>query len=193
MTQLATRERLLEGTLTCVRTAGVAGTTSRDIAAAAGTNLQAITYHFGSKDDLVAAALLRAITDRLDPALEILRRDMEPGERMTAAVQALQVAFESARPDLAVYLEALLHAGRSTTLRAALSELLGELRAFLTDQIAELRRNGYVPDWVDPPAMALLLLSIADGIALHSVLEPDVMDPGAVMAQAVQLLLSARA
>jgi AcrR family transcriptional regulator len=193
MTQMATREKLLEGTLNCVRERGVAGTTSRDIAAAAGTNLQAITYHFGSKDDLVAAALLRAITDRLEPALEILRRDMEPGERMAAAVQALQVAFEATRPDLAVYLEALLHAGRSATLQAALCDLLAELRGFLTEQIAELKADGYVPEWVDPPAMALLLLSIADGIALHSVLEPDVMDPGAVMSQAVQLLLSARA
>jgi hypothetical protein len=78
-------------------------------------------------------------------------------------------------------------------LQAALRDLLAELRGFLTEQIAGLKADGYVPEWVDPPAMALLLLSIADGIALHSVLEPDVMDPGAVMSQAVQLLLSARA
>ena len=176
-----------------IRRNGVAGATSRDIAATAGTNLQAITYHFGSKDELVAQALLRAITDRLDPALEILRRDMDPAERMTSAVQALQAAFEAAQPDLAVYLDALVHAGRSPTIRAALGDLLGELRGFLTDQIADLKSDGYVPDWVDPPAMALLLLSIADGIALHSVLEPDVMDHRAVMGQALQLLLSARA
>ena len=193
MTPAATRDKLLAGTLDVVRASGVAGATSRDIAAAAGTNLQAITYHFGSKDELVAQALLLAITERLEPALEILRRDMDPAERMTAAVQALQAAFEAARPDVAVYLEALLHAGRSPTMRGALSDVLAEIRGFLTTQIAGLREDGYVPSWVDPPAMALLLVSIADGIALHSVLEPDVMDHRAVTAQALQLLLSARA
>ena len=185
--------RLLAAAVDSIRRNGVAGATSRDIAATAGTNLQAITYHFGSKDELVAQALLQAITERLEPALDILRRDMEPGERMTNAVQALQVAFETARPDLAVYLDALVQAGRSPTMRAALGDLLVELRTFLTNQIAELKSDGYVPEWVDPPAMALLLLSIADGIALHSVLEPDVMDHRAVMGQALQLLLSARA
>lgn len=185
--------RLLEAAVDSIRRNGVAGATSRDIAATAGTNLQAITYHFGSKDELVAQALLRAITERLEPALDILRRDMDPAERMTSAVQALQLAFEAAQPDLAVYLDALVHAGRSPSLRAALVDLLAELRGFLSDQIADLKSDGYVPDWVDPPAMALLLLSIADGIALHSVLEPDVMDHRAVMGQALQLLLSARA
>ena len=192
MTQPSTRDRLLTAARRCVRKKGVAATTSRDIAAAARTNLQAITYHFGSKDDLVAEAVLGVITDRLEPALAILRRDMEPGERMTAAVAALEASFGAARDDVAVYVEALLHARRQPTVGARLDELLGELRGFLTSQLADLRDDGYVPTWVDPAAMALLLLSIADGIALHSVLEPDVMDHRAVMSQAVQLLLAAR-
>ena len=193
MTPSSTRERLLAGTLACVRGRGVAATTSRDIAAAAGTNLQAITYHFGSKDELLGEAVLAVITERLAPALEILRQDMDPAARMAAAVSALQTSFEASRQDLAVYIEALLHARRTSALGSQLDAVIGEVREFLTAQIGELKADGYVPVWVDPPAMALLLLSIADGIALHSVLEPDVMDHRAVMDQALQLLLSARA
>ena len=193
MTPSVTRGRLLAGTLASLRDRGLAATTSRDIAAAAGTNLQAITYHFGSKDELVGEAVLTVITERLTPALEVLRQDIDPAERMTAAVRALQSSFEASREDLAVYIEALLHAQRAPSLRTRFDAVIGEVRNFLTTQIAELKTDGYVPDWVEPGAMALLLMSIADGIALHAVLEPDVMDHNAVAQQALQLLLSARA
>ena len=57
----STRSRLIEATITSLRTKGVAGLTSREIAGAADVNLQAITYHFGSKDSLVAAALTELV------------------------------------------------------------------------------------------------------------------------------------
>jgi hypothetical protein len=40
--------------------------------------------------------------------------------------------------------------------------------------------------------MAHLLVALADGIALHAVLQPDAVDPDAVVAQALALLLAAR-
>jgi AcrR family transcriptional regulator len=53
--------------LACLRERGVAGTTSREIAAPGGVNLAAITYHFGSKDEFVARALLHAVRKWLSP------------------------------------------------------------------------------------------------------------------------------
>src|SRR5262245_7221419 len=51
------RDRLVDATRACVRARGVADTSSRLIAETADANLGAITYYFGSKDELVAAAL----------------------------------------------------------------------------------------------------------------------------------------
>jgi AcrR family transcriptional regulator len=188
-----TERRLLEATRDCLRRLGLRGTTSRAIAAAAGVNLGAITYHFGSKDELVARSLLDAIKGWVSPALEILRRDMDPAERMLAAVMALRTTFEEARETLPVYLEALVAASRHDTLRRGAEELLGEVRGFLAAQVGELQALGYIPEWVQPQAMASLLVSTADGIALHSMLEPNAVDADAVAAQAIQLLLAARA
>ena len=56
-----TAQALLAATRTCVGRKGLATTTSRDITAEAGANLAAITYHFGSKDRLVADALLEEL------------------------------------------------------------------------------------------------------------------------------------
>src|SRR5437867_1012653 len=89
----ATRRRLVEGALTVLARRGLHGPTSREIATASGVNLAGITYHFGSKDELVAQALLQAIRGWLAPALDILRGDGHPALRMIGAVQALQEAF----------------------------------------------------------------------------------------------------
>src|SRR5207247_7271989 len=84
-----TRDRLIAGTLATLKANGLAGTTSRAIAAASGVNLGGITYHFGSKDELVAQALLEAIRSWMQPALDALRRDAPATVRMMEAVGAL--------------------------------------------------------------------------------------------------------
>jgi len=188
----STEARLLAAAGDCLRRLGLRGTTSRAIAAAAGANLGAITYHFGSKDELVAQAMLASIRDWVAPALAVLRRDMDPAERMLEAVRQLQASYDRARDLLPVYLEALVAAPRHDTLRRGAEQILGEVRGFLEAQVGELQSLGYLPAWVEPGAMAALLVSTADGIALHASLEPGAVDPSAVAAQAVQLLLAAR-
>ena len=51
---------------------------------------------------------------------------------------------------------------------------------------------GFLPEWVVPEQMAMLLIATADGLALHAAVEPDAVDPGAVAPQVIQMLLSAR-
>jgi AcrR family transcriptional regulator len=188
-----TPARLISGTLRTLKARGLAGTTSRAIASESHVNLGGITYHFGSKDELVAQALLVAIRGWIDPALEALNRDAPAAVRMMEAVRALQDSFERARDLLPVYLEALIHANRSDSLRRGVVELLDELRGFLADQITELRGTGFLPEWVDPRAMASLLLATADGLSLHAAMDPQSVDQQAVAAQAVQVLLAVSA
>jgi len=51
------RRRLLDATVELVGTGGPQTATSRGIASAAGENLAAITYYFGSKEELLAEAM----------------------------------------------------------------------------------------------------------------------------------------
>lgn len=166
---------------------GLAGATSRAIAGEAGTNLQAIVYHYGSKDALVSAALVTGIRRWLEPALAILRRDMDPVRRMLEAVKELNEAFERAREDMPVYLEALAAARRDEQVALGLRMVLDEVHGFIRDQIADLKRKRIVPRWVDPDAMATLQLAAADGLAIHATLDPG-MDHAAVAGQATKML-----
>ncbi len=187
-----TEAHLIEGTLDCLRRLGLRGTTSRAIAAASGANLGAITYHFGSKDELLAQALLRTIRSWIEPALAVLRQDMDPALRLMAAIDQLRTTFGQAREMLPVYLEALLAASRSETLQRGVQEIMTEVRTFLSAQLVEQKDAGYLPGWVDPDSMAALLVATADGLGLHAVLDPESVDIDQVGSQAVQLLLASR-
>jgi AcrR family transcriptional regulator len=188
----ATRAALVEAALACLAELGPAATTSRAIARRAGANLAAITYHFGSKDALVAEASLTSVRRWLEPVLAVLRSHDEPTARTVRAVAALQSSLGEARATLPLHLGALATAPHNPALKAGLDELLAEVHQLLAAQIAEQVDSGYLPPWVAPDAMAHLLVALADGIAFHAVLQPDAVDPDAVVAQALALLLAAR-
>ncbi|GII23836.1 TetR/AcrR family transcriptional regulator [Planosporangium mesophilum] len=60
-----TKQRLLNGALAAIREHGIAGVSARTIAAAAGVNQALVFYHFGSVDDLLAAACTTSTAARV--------------------------------------------------------------------------------------------------------------------------------
>ncbi|MEV0152968.1 TetR/AcrR family transcriptional regulator [Micromonospora sp. NPDC050686] len=60
-----TKQRLLDGTLAAIRQHGIAGVSARTIAAAAGVNQALVFYHFGSVDELLAAACRAGTAERV--------------------------------------------------------------------------------------------------------------------------------
>ena len=188
-----TRERLIQASLELLAKGGLPAATSRAITTRSGTNLQAITYHFGSKDELVSEALLRAFRTWVEPARAVLSSDQDPVTRMIGAIQSLQESFERAKPILPVYLEALLHSRSSRKLRTGVRSILRELHTLLVEEISGLRSAEFLPAWIEPEAMATLLLASADGIALHAAIDVTPVDHHAVASQVMQLLLAARA
>jgi AcrR family transcriptional regulator len=186
-----TRRQLLDAARRCVREKGLAGATSREITAAAGANLAAITYHFGSKDDLLAEALFEEIVRRVEPALAHLEAQADPVAGMLDAVRELLAEFERAKRDTLVYLEALLVAARDARYRRRALELHRAVGRRLTDLIIRLREDAIVPTWVDPKAMAALVLAVANGIALQTQLDPSGPGHDALAGQFAGLLVAA--
>jgi AcrR family transcriptional regulator len=186
----ATRTKLLDATVGSLRAKGVSGLTSREIAGAAGVNLQAITYHYGSKDSLVAAALTEVVHARLDPVREALEGDGDPAERLFAALSTIRTAFAVGRDDLAVYADAVAAASTNDELARSLGDLHDSLRTYLAELIEQMQRDGYIQGWVQPAPMATLLIAIGDGLATHARYgDPDV---DGVLDQVALLLLAAR-
>ena len=187
-----TRQRLLEAARHCLADKGLAQTTSRHIAGAAGANLASITYHFGSKDELVAAALLEGLQEWLAPTIDVLAGDGDPVARTTVAIQTLIATFDQRRADAPAYLEALLQAPRMEPLRRALLSLWSDLRRLLADQMEQMQRDGLLPQWVQPEAMASLFIAVANGLAVQVTIDDDGPGLTQMAGQFGGLLLAAR-
>lgn len=186
-----TAERLLAATRACIAEQGVAGATSREIATAAGTNLQAITYHYGSKDRLVARALVETVREWVEPALDVMAAPGDPATQMLSAVQALTERFERRRVDAPALLEALALAPRMPELRTAVLDLWSDLRRQLATHLTALRADGHVGAWVDPDTMATLLVAVANGLVLQVTVDRLGPSMPQLSAQFAQLLLAA--
>jgi AcrR family transcriptional regulator len=190
-TAASTRQDLLTAARLCVRRHGLAGASSREITQAANANLAAITYYFGSKDDLIAEALFEELERRVQPALDMLAESGPAAVRLLAVVQILSEEFERSRKDTLVYFEALMLAARDQRYRRNALKLYRALRGRLSGVIADLQAEGVVPAWVSPDPMAALILSVANGIALQSQLDPTGPGHHAISAEFAQLLLAA--
>src|SRR4030081_955691 len=87
-------QRLLAAAIDHFGQKGLEGASTRAIAAAAGTTMSSITYHYGGKEGLYLAAARRIadqMGERLDPALdssEELSRQGPPREAAALAVLA---------------------------------------------------------------------------------------------------------
>jgi AcrR family transcriptional regulator len=94
----STSDRILDAAERLFAQNGFAGTSLRDITAAAGANVAAVNYHFGSKEEMLRAVLTRIVEPANRARLELLERaeaDAAPGP---PDVEAILRAFIG--PDL---------------------------------------------------------------------------------------------
>lgn len=108
------------------------------------------------------------------------------------AVQTLVTTFEAHRDDLGLYLEALAQAPRMAPVGEALVDLWHDLQDLLAAQIGEMKEAGELAAGVDPPAMAALLVAVANGLAVQVAIDPRGPSLAAMAAQFSVLLVEAR-
>jgi AcrR family transcriptional regulator len=186
------RDRLVDAAGSLIAERGASAATSRAISERAGENLGSITYYFGSKDALVSETLIRQARGLLQPVLDELAGDRPPAEKLLAAVRVLTTIVAERRDQLPGYLECLAQSPHDEGLASALRDLSRDLRRELAADMTRQRDDGQIPGWVDPAAMASLIVALATGVVAEVVTDPDVTDPGAIGSQFAALLLAAR-
>lgn len=186
------RQRLVDAARAVVTDNGVAAATSRAITDRAGENLASITYYFGSKDALVSAALVREARTLLQPVLDVLGGEEPPHTRLLAAVQMLTRIVHERGDHLTAYLDCLSRSVRDEHVATEVRSLWRGLQHHLTDDMARQRDAGLIPAWVDPPAMAALIVALANGVATAVAVDPETTDTAAIGQQFASLLLAAR-
>jgi AcrR family transcriptional regulator len=149
-----TRAALLEEARKLFACRGYAGASVRAITAAAGANLGAVTYHFGSKMALYHEVLGSIWAQACETAERESRADAPALDRIEAIVRAV-FATVASRPDVGpLFLRELAEPGEvPPPVRAQVGRLAGTLRALITE--------GQADGSIVPGDAQLMVLSIA--------------------------------
>jgi AcrR family transcriptional regulator len=171
--QPSNRSHLIEGTLRCLERLPPERVTARAIAAESGANLASITYHFGSKDNLVTEAVILGLDRWLDEVTARLG-DLTP-DTPQARFQAAGEAIEETRRRHAglarTFLAALAKAQHDPRVRQLLAAGFRRTRAPLADLL------GLGADTAGRDA-AGLVLALFNGQLFQALLDPSLAIEG---------------
>jgi len=189
----STPDRLQAAAWAIVRSEGVAAATSRRVTEAAGANLAAITYHFGSKDALIGAAVveqLRSWTAPLTQALATPEGDVSAHDAAVAgAVAGILQRFAIDRADIDAIVTLVLTRPQLPGVRDATASWLAELRSVATAAMVRQQAAGLVPADVTPVAMAGVFTAFALGLVAQANIDPAAPDVATVVAEFLSLLV----
>jgi AcrR family transcriptional regulator len=184
--QRSNRSVLLEGTLRCVERLPPGRVTARAIAEESGANLASIVYHFGSKDELVTAAVIEGLDRWLADIASGLEEagTQEPAVRVRRAFETIEATRERHQGLARNFLGALARAPHEPRIRELLAEGFQRSRPTVAAIL------GLGDDQAGEDA-AGLLLAMFDGLLIQALLDPSLAIEGRRMQRAQSRLREA--
>jgi AcrR family transcriptional regulator len=171
-----TRARLIDGSLTALRTHGIAGVSARTIAKAAGVNQALVFYHFGTVDQLLAEACRSATQARVAAyrhrfaAVTSMRELLDVGRDLHAQ--------ERAEGNVGVLAQLLAGAQSDPGLAPAIADALALWTAEIERVIVRLLARSPIADLADPAGLARAVSAAFVGLELFE----GVDEPGTASA-----------
>ncbi len=162
------RRRIIETCLDVIAERGVAGTSHRTVAAAAGVPLGSMTYHFAGMDDLLHeafASFTRTVIDRFE-------RRMAAATDLAAARQAV----------LALITADVFASNRDLVLTHELYTLAARNPAFRDLTNAWMRSSRTALERHFDPTTTRILDALIEGLTIHRALDTEPQDPQIVQA-----------
>ncbi|MDB5592272.1 TetR/AcrR family transcriptional regulator [Enterovirga sp.] len=164
------KTRILDAAERCFVREGFHKATMQDIAAEAGMSAGNLYRTFPSKDALVEGLCER---DRRDVAADFAAFDGD-GDFMANFVALGRKHFEDEPRDKAVLcLQIWAEAARSPAVAGHAAAFAEDVTARLTELLDKARAEGRVHPGVDPRAVALLIMTLADGLLVRRAVVPS--------------------
>jgi AcrR family transcriptional regulator len=182
--QRSNRAHLIEGTLRCLERLPPERVTARAIAEESGSNLASITYHFGSKDNLVTEAVIEGLDRWLADIASGLGElaSQTPATRFRRAAQVIETSRQRHTGLAKNFVGALAKAQHDPRVRDLLAA------GFHRSRPAVASLLGLGADRAGQDA-AGLVLAMFDGLLFQVLLDPALAIDGARMQQAQTRLL----
>jgi AcrR family transcriptional regulator len=171
--QRSNRARIIEGTLRCLERLAPEQVTARVIARESDANLASITYHFGSKENLITEAVIEGL-DRWLAEIAGAMGEVEsvpPAKRFARSGEILDASAKRHAGLAKNFIAALARAQYDERVRELLASGFGRARS----RIAELLGLG---DDQAASNAAGVVLAILNGLLFQALLDPDLAIEG---------------
>lgn len=193
MTQLRaeeTRERILQAAQTCFAQAGYEATGTAEICRQAGLSKGAFYHHFPAKQAVFLELLNRWLAG-LDARMTAARAGAAstPDELRAMAASAAPVFQGGGEGQMALFLEFWSQAARDPQVREAALAPYHRYRDDFADRVRAGQAEGSLGP-ADPPLVAHVIVSLAVGLLLQSLLDPRGADWGAVARAGLDIVLN---
>jgi AcrR family transcriptional regulator len=165
-----TKSRLIDGAMRAIREHGIAGVSARTIAAAAEVNQALVFYHFGSVDELLAAACREATTSRVAfyagrfDAVTSLRELLDLGRELHTEEHRLG--------NVTVLAQMLAGAQTDSRLAGATADSLRMWTVQIESVLTRLLKDTPVSEVADVPGLATAISAAFIGLELYEAADP---------------------
>jgi len=170
---------------------GVDATRFLDVAAETGTAVSTLQYSFGSREDLITAALEAAAWADVERVRTACALASGPADKLRALVLESCAAdsAEAAREASLIWVEYWRAAARDEELRTGSAAVYAEWRAMVSAILADGWASGVFSRDLDVDPAVTQVLALLDGVGVPLVLE----HPGMTSAYATDVVLDALA
>jgi AcrR family transcriptional regulator len=166
-------QRIVEAMRRSVARRGTAGSTFDHVSREAGVSRGLLHYYFGTKEQLLVEAVRRDCELRL----ELLERQLSTAQTADDFIDLMaQNLQETVREDpdfVTLVFELFTLSRRNEDIAVEYAELMRRTREQVAEMLADAQRQGILRLHAEPEAVAEVLFSLGDGLALRMLAEPD--------------------
>lgn len=166
-------QRIIDAMRRSVARRGTAGSTFDHVSREAGVSRGLLHYYFGTKEQLLVEAVRRDCELRL----ELLERQLSAAQTADDFIDLMaQNLQETVREDpdfVTLVFELFTLSRRNGDIAVEYAELMRRTREQVAGMLADAHREGILHLHAEPEAVAEVLFSLGDGLALRMLAEPD--------------------
>jgi AcrR family transcriptional regulator len=166
-------QRIVDAMRTSVARRGSSGSTFDHVAREAGVSRGLLHYYFGSKEQLLVEVVRRDCELRMDVLDERLAEARTADDFIDLLVFSLEELVTNEPDFITVVFELFSLSRRNEDIATELAELLRRTRSHVAELLAAKHAEGVLHLRAEPEAVAEVLFSLADGVALRMLAEPE--------------------
>jgi AcrR family transcriptional regulator len=166
-------QRIVEAMRSSVARRGTAGSTFDHVSREAGVSRGLLHYYFGTKEQLLVEAVRRDCELRMELLERRLASAQSADDYIDLMAQNLQETVHQEPEFVTLVFELFTLSRRNEDIAAEYAGLMLRMRGQVAAMLAVAQDEGILRLHAEPEAVAEILFSLADGLALRMLAEPD--------------------